>query len=271
MNIAITGGGGFIGRATMRAAKEEGHTAWIFDRSFGDDVMGNLRGLNGADTVIHLAGVLGTSELFDSPHEAVDINIHGALNILQWCDMHHANFVGITMPPVFPSVYTATKICADRLASAWNLAKNVGVSKVRAFNAYGPEQKHGPGHPQKILPTFATEAWSNRPIPIWGDGEQTIDLVHADDLGRMLVDATKFHNDETFDGGTGVPISVNELAEFVIDVTGSSAGIEHLPMRDGETPTRIAAAGQGWDILGWSPTLSWDRIEDAIVSYKPAP
>lgn len=255
--------------ATLDAAEVMGHNAWTFDKYNGHDIMGNLEHLKGADTVIHLAGVLGTSELFDTPQQAVDINIHGALRVLQWCEHNGANYVGITMPAVFPSVYTATKVCADRLASAWHLSKGVGVSRVRAFNAYGPGQKHGPGHPQKILPTFATEAWNNRPIPIWGNGEQTVDLIHADYLGRMLIDATKFTNDEVFDGGTGIAVTVNVLAEFVLHHTKSSAGIEYLPMRDGETPTRIVATGEGWNRLGWQPELDWNMVGAAVESYRP--
>lgn len=271
MDIVVTGGKGFIGQATMKEANSRGHRVWAFDRSNGEDVLGPLDSLEGADVVIHLAGVLGTAELFDNPREAINVNIHGTLNILEWCEMNHARFVGITMPPVFPSVYTATKTCSDRLASAWHHSKGVGVSKVRAFNAYGPGQKHGKNHPQKILPTFATEAWNGRPIPIWGDGEQTVDLIHADDLGKMLVYACYFTNDETFDGGTGTAVTVNQLAEFVLDVTKSKAGIEYLPMRDGEIPTRIAATGEGWGKLGWAPMLEWDRIEETIHSYNPNP
>lgn len=269
MKIAVTGGLGFIGQAVMNAADNEKHTVWAFDRSFNHDILQSLNFLEGADVVIHLAGVLGTSELFDTAHEAVNVNIHGTLNILEWCHKHNANYVGITMPPVFPSVYTATKICADRLASAWHLAKGIGVSKVRAFNAYGPGQKHGPGHPQKILPTFATEAWNNRPIPIWGDGEQTVDLVHVGDLGKMLIEAANFTNDEVFDGGTGTPVSVNDLAEFVLDHTGSTAGIEYLPMRSGEIPTRIVATGEGWNKLAWRPRFKWGQVREAIDWYHP--
>lgn len=267
MKIAVTGGRGFIGAATIRAAEAAGHDTFPFDRP--DDILGDLDALAGADAVIHLAGVLGTSELFDAAEEAVETNVVGTLRILQWCEAHGASFTGITMPPVFPSVYTATKICADRLATAWHLARGVPVSRVRAFNAYGPGQKHGAGHPQKILPTFATEAWAGRPIPIWGDGKQTVDLVHADDIARMLVDATGHGDDAVFDAGTGVAVTVNQLADFVLRVTGSTAGKIHLPMRDGEIPTHIVATGDGWDRLGWRPKLDWTRVRETVQWYKP--
>jgi UDP-glucose 4-epimerase len=272
MRIAVTGGSGFIGRATIAAAFRAEHQAWPFDASHGGDVLGDLSGLADADAVIHLAGVLGTAELFDDPHRAVDVNIHGTLNVLEWCRDHGAHYVGITMPPVFPSVYTATKLAADRLASAFHQAYSLPVSHVRAFNAYGPGQAHGPGHPQKILPTFAVEAWAGRPIPVWGSGSQLVDLVHADDVGAMLVAAVQYGGDDAvFDAGTGHPVSVLELARYTLDITGSRGGIRHLPMRRGEVETAIRASGDGWNRLIWKPSLDWNRIADAIRSYRSHP
>lgn len=268
MRIAVTGGSGFLGQATIRAAETAGHEAWSFDRAHGNDILGDLSALKGADTIIHLAGMLGTSELFDDAEAAVQANVVGALRVLRWCEQNGAAYVGITMPPVFPSVYTATKVAADRLATAWHRAYGVPVAHVRAFNAYGPGQKFGPGHPQKILPTFARAAWQGRPLPVWGDGEQTMDLVHSDDVGRMLVDAAQFGDDVTFDAGTGVAVTVNELARAVLEVTGSTAGVEYLPMRLGETPTRIVAAGEGWDRLDWKPEHAWQRIAAVVDWYR---
>lgn len=272
MRIVVTGGGGFIGRATIAAAQRAGHEARTFDKHEGLDVQDRDaldRVLAGGHAVIHLAGVLGTAELFETPHAAVDINVHGTLNVLEAASAHGLSYVGITMPPVFPSVYTATKVCADRLATAWHYARDLPTSHVRAFNAYGPGQAHGVGHPQKILPTFATCGWRNQPIPVWGDGEQTVDLIHADDLARMLVDAVTCGGDDiTFDGGTGVAMTVNDVARMVLDITGSEAGIDYLPMRDGELPTTIIAKGDGWDRLGWAPEHDPAKFAKAVKSYR---
>jgi len=269
MRIVVTGGSGFIGKPTMGRLAQWGHEVWPFDLSNGDDILGDLTTMDikYPDVIINLAGVLGTAELFDDPSQAVDINVQGALNILQWCRRNHAGYVGITMPPVFPSVYTATKICADRLATAWHLAHGVSVSRVCAYNAYGPGQRFGPGHPQKIIPTFAVKGWRNEPIPVWGDGSQTVDLVHVDDVAHVLAAATRFGGDQLFDAGTGVSVSVKEVADAVIQMTGSTAGIEYLPMRKGEVPTQIVAKGEGWDLLGWRPEFSWERIEETVRWY----
>lgn len=268
MNVLVTGGAGFIGRRVIAELEKRGHSRAAYDVDGGRDIC-YMEGLGDADAVIHLAGMLGTHELFDQVHEAIRTNVWGTANVLDCARRAAARYVGITMPKVFPSIYTATKLGAEAIERAYHHTYGLPVSRVRAFNAYGPGQAHGPGHPQKILPTFATEAWAGRPIPIWGDGEQTVDLVHVDDLARMLVDALDHGDDVTFDGGTGTACTVNEVAQLVLDVTGSTAGVQHLPMRRGELPTHIAASGEGWGRLDWKPTLNWERFAEAVQWYKP--
>ncbi len=275
MRIAVTGGSGFIGKATIDYASNIGHTAWSVDHHNGFDIMKPFQldtGLQDADAVIHLAGMLGTSELFNFAEDAVDVNIKGALRILEWCRANGAAYVGITMPDSsWANVYQATKLAAMRLATAWHRNYGVPVSHVRAFNVYGPGQKHGPGHPQKFLPTFATKAWQGEPLPIFGNGLQTIDPIWVGDVGRMLVDATGFGDDEIFDAGTGLDTTVRSFARLVNRLTGNDLdNLEFLPMRPGEEPeTAIRAKGEGWDKLGWQPDFSPAHVQEAINWYKP--
>lgn len=275
MKIVITGSRGFIGAATVRAAEEAGHRVVHFDHADGFDIRSEVDVISrighGVDRVIHLAGLLGTAELFATAHDAVEVNVTGALNIIDHCASLDIGFTAITMPPVFPSIYTATKICADRLATAYHHARGLRTSRVVAFNAYGAGQKHGPHHPQKIIPTFATEAWAGRPIPIWGDGEQTVDLIHVDDIGQLLVDATRFDNDMVIEAGWGYPLTVNQVAEFVIDITGSRAGVQHLPMRDGEVPTKIVATNPPQHRFAYQDPreAQFVKLVEAIKWYHP--
>lgn len=268
MRVAITGGGGFIGQATLRYANETGHDAWSFDRHDGNDIMGDLTVLKGAECVIHLAGLLGTHELFNTVQDAIDVNITGAYRIMDWCLNNDANYVGITMPDAFPSIYTATKIATQRLATALYHSRGLRVCHVRAFNAYGPGQKNGPGHPQKIIPTFSTRAWRQIPIPIWGDGTQTVDLIHVDDIAKILVKAMSLTEDEVVDAGTGTAISVNQVADYILQVAKSAGGVEYLDMRDGETPTKVVATGEGWDLISYQPYFRWDQLAETVRWYR---
>jgi UDP-glucose 4-epimerase len=268
MKIVITGGKGFIGSAVADAAEAAGHEVGFFDRRNGNDIMGPLDALDGAEAVIHLAGVLGTMELFDDVQQAIDVNITGSYRVMNWCLEHDAQYVGVLVPDVFPSIYCATKMATARLATALHEAKGLKVSHVTAFNAHGPGQAYGPGHPQKFGPTFSINAWNNRPIPIWGDGSHLVDPISVRDVGRMMADAVNFPDDVTFDGGTGTAVTVNEIAEFVLAETGSTAGIDYLPMRIGESKTNVAATGRGWELLDWRPEFSWDHLRETVQWYK---
>lgn len=268
MKITITGGKGFIGSHVARWAEQAGHEVRFFDKRQGNDIMGDLSALDGSDAVIHLAGVLGTLELFDTIQDAIDKNVTGSYRIANWCLENDAQYTGILVPDVFPSIYCATKVAAHRLTSALHKAKGLKVSHVIAYNAHGPGQAFGPGHPQKFGPTFSINAWNNRPIPVWGDGSALVDPVSVSDVARMLVDATQFPDDMVFDGGTGTAVTVREIAEFVVNLTGSTAGIEYLPMRIGETPTNRPAKGLGWDRLNWRPHFNWSQLHDTVMWYK---
>jgi UDP-glucose 4-epimerase len=268
MKITITGGRGFIGSHVAKWARQYGHEVNFFDRRDGNEILGSLDALEGSEAVIHLAGVLGTAELFDDIEDTIAVNTVGSFRIADWCLQHDAQYVGILVPDVFPSIYCATKVGAQRITTALHHAKGLKVSHVTAFNAHGPGQAYGPGHPQKFGPTFSIAAWNHRPIPIWGDGTHLVDPVAVSDVARMLIDATQHSDDVVFDGGTGTAVTVRDIAEFVLDVTGSTAGIEYLPMRIGETKTNVAAIGRGWDRLDWRPYFSWEQLRETIMWYK---
>lgn len=272
MRISVTGGRGFIGAHVERWALEAGHDVSFFDKRDGNNIMASLGALEGAEAVIHLAGVLGTMELFDGIGDAIAINVHGSARIAEWCVRNDAQYVGILVPFVFPSIYCATKKAAFDITTALHHAKGLRVSHVTAFNAHGPGQAFGEGHPRKFGPTFSMAAWRNEPIPVWGDGTALVDPVRASDVGRMLVDAVNHPDNVVFDGGCGIEVSVNEIAEEVLKITGSLAdpGIAYEPMRIGEDPRgNVAAVGRGWERLDWRPDTDWRaNLRETVMWYR---
>lgn len=273
--VLVTGSRGFIGRAVVARLLAIGADVVPYDLPESDirDPEAALEAVRRVDAVIHLAGVLGTHELFDCPGVAVDVNIHGSLNMMWACAQYDKQYTGITMPQVFPSIYTATKVATTSLADALHHSMNLRCSHVRAFNAFGPGQAHGPGHPQKIIPTFAVKAWSGEPLPVWGDGMQTVDLIYTDDLASILVYAARFGGNQVFDGGTGAGKTVLQAAFDVCQIVGIDPVIEFLPMRRGEIPTQIVAQREGWGVIPES-ILPRSRnylaqLQDTVMSYKP--
>lgn len=271
MRVLVTGGRGFLGRYLTRRLDAEGHLPVLFDSADGCDVRNAERvdaAVAGCDHVIHLAGLLGTAELFAVPHAAVAVNVTGTLNVLTACERHGAAYTGITMPSVWDNPYQATKRCARGFASAWHRHKGLPVSHVRAFNAYGAGQKLRPV--QKIIPTFAHAGWRGEPLPVWGDGTQQVDLVWAGDIAAMLVRAMEFGGDEVLDAGTGTGMPVGDVARQVIAMTGGRSVIEYLPMRQGEHEAKVVASGEGWGLAGWHPPARPDELERTVASYRTA-
>lgn len=276
MRVLVSGGSGWIGTATCRALEQRGHEPVIFDRRNGHDVT-NLQDVRDTvrtcDRVITLSGVLGTHELFAAPQEAVDVNVIGGLNVVRACSEYDVPLTAITLPRVNPSLYAATKACAMDIAEAYRHGPGLRVSYVRAFNVFGPGQAQGGDHPQKIIPTFSTKGWAGEPLPIWGDGMLWTDLVHVDDVARMLVEAMAFSDGQVFDAGTGYVQTVLAVAERVIELTGGQSKIEHMEPRMGErsvSTDRDVARGEGWDLLrGWHPVFDPDRLAEAVESYRP--
>ncbi len=181
-------------------------------------------------------------------------------------------FVGITMDHVWQNVYETTKMAAERLAAAWSREYGVPVTYVRAYNAFGEFQAVGGYHPQKIVPTFARAAWTGQPYPIWGNGEQIVDLVYARDLAHLLSVAHNIGagldggNGEPFylDGGSGDAFTVNEVAHMVHDIAGEGPfQAEYLPMRRGEHKPARHPVAKNPQCEFW-----YGNLVDTVMWYK---
>ena len=270
MRVLVTGSGGFIGRHVVAALRNAGIESVHFDKIDGDDILQSSevnRKVQGCTHVIHLAGMLGTSELFSHAHDAVNVNVQGTLNVLIACERYGLGYVSCSMPEVWDNVYQATRQCARSLASAWYRHKGIPVCHVRAFNVYGEGQKLCPV--QKIIPTFAWRGWRGEPLPVWGNGTQQVDLVWVGDVAEMLVRALNFGANEVFDAGTGRGQPVTDVAHNVISITGGRSQIKYLPMRAGEDDANVVASGEGWDLIGFRPIRRPEQLMRTVHSYAP--
>ena len=273
VRILITGGDGFIGRYVQSRAKELGIDFDVFDISsdITQDITnyGALSGGHGDyDAIIHLAGMLGTHELWDTAEDAIDVNIKGALNVGRLALEHDAKLVSIEQPHIWYNVYEATKLAARRMLTGLHYDEGLRVDFVTAHNAFGPGQAHGPGHPQKIIPTFATKAWTGELIPIWGDGSQKVNLVYAGDVADMLI-RRAIAEEETeplrqYNAGTDRLLTVNDVAANVWIRTGGDVANLNLDMRRGEQDCDYPEPDESYEYR-----LNWETLDATIDSYKP--
>jgi UDP-glucose 4-epimerase len=125
----------------------------------------------------------------------------------------------------------------------YNKEFGTNIAVVRGLNAYGPRQKTRPV--KKIMPTFITAALEDKPIIIYGDGEQIMDMIYVTDLAEILVRALLMDHgayDTTIEAGLGRDESVNDIADLIITICKSRSKIEYVKMRPGEIPGSVVKA-----------------------------
>lgn len=258
--ILVTGASGFIGRHVVENIIERGMTPVAFDRNHkntypeGTEIfLGDVRDFVAvneaialADGVIHLAGVLGTSETIKEPAPAVETNIIGGLNIFKGCYNYgkRASYISVGNYWMNNS-YSITKDTAERFAWMFNRELKTEISVVRALNAFGPYQKAQPV--RKIIPNFVLPALRDEEITVYGDGSQIMDMIFVEDVADIMVRSlivehgqythnpvlSSTPNNTKFEAGTGRRTTVQEIAELVIKMVGSGR-INNVPMRMGE-------------------------------------
>lgn len=265
--ILVTGGAGFIGQAVAAELAGRGDQVVTFDRPKSilrkghlDIAFWNVAG------VINLAGVLGTEETLGAEKHAAEVNILGALNVFDVAADRGVPVVQIgTGHKGQPNPYAITKGCAEDLGLARARYRGEHIVVVRAFHAYGPGQKvcppHGTASVRKIVPSFVCRALTGMPIEINGSGEQLIDLVHVDDVARVLVDALDVPAGSVLEAGTGKPTSVVDAAKDVAAVVGQPVELVFRPMRPGEPEDSTVVAA--------SPACHnpWPHRLDETVDY----
>jgi UDP-glucose 4-epimerase len=285
--VLVTGGNGFIGQAVVQELWSRGHRPVVFDREQEacgrHSILGDIRDATSVteavahvDAVIHLAGVLGTSETISNPRPAAETNILGALNVLEACTQYGASLVNIAVGNHFEySTYSITKTTIERFTTMYARYRGLQVCSVRAYNAYGPGQSaaqpYGSSRVRKIIPSFVARALHGEPIEVYGDGSQVMDMVYITDVASALVTALERDGKagEVYSAGTCRPTTVEQIAGCVASEvraqTGREVLIRHLDMRPGETPgAEVLAGKEDVQALGLDPGL-FVPLEEGIA------
>jgi NAD dependent epimerase/dehydratase len=321
-NILVTGAGGFIGSHLVEKLLSmnckvkafvhyNAFNRWGWIDSFTQKNLDSLKifsgdirdpngvrdAMKGTDVVFHLAALIGIPYSYHSPDTYVDTNIKGTLNVLQAARdlgiskiIHTstseiygtAQFVPITEEhPVNPqSPYAATKSGADFLAISFYRSFETPVSVIRPFNTYGPRQSA-----RAVIPTIITQILNGQKTIKLGDLSPTRDMNFVGDTVNGFIHAAQ--NDRSLGKvihlGTGVEISVGDLAKKIAGLMGKEISIETTDERKrpekSEVERLLADNSMAQEILNWKPawsldeglkeTIKWFSIEGNRALYKP--
>ena len=157
------------------------------------------------------------------------------------------------------SPYAATKAGADRLAYSYFVTYGLPVVIVRPFNNYGPRQ-----HPEKVIPRFITQALSDEPLTIHGDGHASRDWLYVDDDAEAIEEIIAADlgtvAGEVVNVATGVDISISDIADAVLDVLGRPSSLKtYVEERPGQVDRHIGSTEKAERLLGWRARTSFEE------------
>ena len=167
------------------------------------------------------------------------------------------------------SPYAATKAGADRLAYSYCATYGLPIVIVRPFNNYGPNQ-----HPEKVIPRFVLQALADEPLTVHGDGTATRDWLYVEDDAEAIQAVIAADLDlvvgEVINIATGVDVSVSDIADLVLDLTGKPASLkEHVEERPGQVHRHIGSTDKAERLLGWRAETSLEAgLRRTVAWYR---
>jgi len=233
-----------------------------------------LRSIDGVDCVLHLAALIGIPYSYLSPMAYIQTNVIGTNNVLEACRMQEVESVVVTStsetygtaqyvpmdekhPNVGQSPYSASKIGADQLAISYHRSFGLPVRVLRPFNTYGPRQSA-----RAVLPTIAAQLLAGVSKLRLGNLSPTRDLTFVEDTARAFLaaaDCTELIG-RVANAGSGKEISVGEVAQLLMEVTGCKVDIEQADDRVRPTNSEVERLFCDNSLLlsltDWKPSVS---------------
>ncbi|MFB6353105.1 MAG: NAD-dependent epimerase/dehydratase family protein [Halobacteriales archaeon] len=300
--VLVTGGAGFIGSHLVDALVGDNAVRVLDDLSAGDRqrlpdaaalVEGDVRdpatvreAAAGADVVFHEAALVNVERSVEDPGESQAVNVGGTLNVLEAARETGARVVLASSAAIYGrperlpvaeddpkrprSPYGLDKLAADHYARLYHELYGVETVALRYFNVYGPRQTGGPY--SGVIGIFTRQALSGEPVSVHGDGTQTRDFVHVDDVVRAnLAAATADAAGVAVNVATGASVTVRELAERIVELAGSDSAITHVEPREGDVDRSRADVSRAAEVLGYAPSVELDDgLADYIEWYRAA-
>jgi dTDP-glucose 4,6-dehydratase len=288
----VTGGAGFLGSHLCDALLERGHRVICVDNL----ETGSLRNIEHIrrpefvhlnldivepyfvdepiDFVYHLASPASPIDYLRIPLHTLKVGSYGTHHTLGLTKKHRARFLIASTsevygdPQVHPQpetywghvnpigprgVYDEAKRYAEALTMAYHRAQGVDTAIMRIFNTYGPRMRP---HDGRAIPTFLRQALTNQNITVFGEGKQTRSFCYVSDLIDGMIRLAESGHHAPVNIGNPNEFTLLELAETVIEITGSQSEIVHEALPTDDPQVRQPDITLAKQILGWEPQVA---------------
>ena len=265
---------------------------YVVDTVTNEPLLAEL--IDQSDVVFHLAAAVGVKLIVEEPVHTIETNVHGTEVVLK-----HANkkkklvFIASTSEVYGKSTdvpfredadlvmgatakhrwaYACSKAIDEFLALAYYKEKKLPVIIVRLFNTVGPRQT---GQYGMVLPTFVRQALAGHPLTVFGDGTQSRSFTYVGDVVGALIKlaAEPSAVGQVFNIGNGHEITIEQLAEKVRTMTGSSSDIVKIPYDEAyesgfeDMPRRVPDISKIHRVIGYEPRVELDDIIARVIDY----
>lgn len=245
------------------------------------------------DVVVHLAAAVGVKLIVEQPLRSLTTNIRGSEIVIGACHRYRRKVLVASTSEIYgknssgplvetsdrilgsPSstrwAYSTAKAVDEILASAYNRERGLPTIIVRLFNTVGPRQSPAYG---MVIPRFIRQALANEPLTIFGDGTQRRCFCHVSDVVRALLLLLELPDavGETFNVGSAGEVSIADLAQRIIEATGSTSTLSYIPYSDAygvgieDMERRLPDTTKLRELTGWEPTRGFDEILEETIT-----
>jgi dTDP-glucose 4,6-dehydratase len=301
MRILVTGGAGFIGSHFVRRRAAAGDEVVVLDRLTYAGNVANLEGVPhdfhhgdiadpeavaaagaGCEAVVSFAAETHVDRSILEPREFIHTEVLGTQTLLEWARDSGVRYVQVSTDEVYgdleaggrsreddplrpSSPYAAAKAGGDLQVLAYARTYGVNASITRGANTYGSNQ-----YPEKLIPLFVTNALDGRPLPVYGDGKQVREWLHAEDhCAAVELVLREGAPGEVYNVG-GEEFENIEVTHRILELTGADSDlVRHVDDRAGHD-RRYALDDAKLRSLGWAPEHSFGEtgLTETVAWYR---